>query len=77
MSELVKRVNRFFTTANRDEIEAVLGKLILSDRQSQIVEMFYLRKLNIDYIADTLGFCSNVVDRDLLIIRKKLDPVIP
>lgn len=64
-------------TANREEIEAVLGKLILSDRQSQIVEMFYLRKLNINYIADTLGFCSNVVDRDLIIIRKKLDPVIP
>ena len=77
MSELVKRVNRFFGTASRSEIDALYSQLILSDRQSKVFDMFYIRKLNINYIADTLGFCSNVIDRDLQAIRKKMDHLIP
>lgn len=77
MSELVRRVNRFFSTASRSEIDELYDQLVLSDRQGKVFQMFYVRKLNIGYIADTLGFCSNVIDRDLQAIRKKMDTLIP
>lgn len=77
MSELVLRINKFFRVATKSEINAAIDQLVLTDRQRTILTMFYLKKQNIDYIADEIGFCSNVVDRELQIIRKKLDPIIP
>lgn len=77
MSELVLRINKFFRFATKDEINEVFDQLVLTDRQRKIFTMFYLKKQSIDFIADEIGFCSNVVDRELQTIRKKLDPIIP
>lgn len=77
MSDLVLRINKFFRVATKNEVNSVIDQLVLTDRQMKILTMFYLQKRSIDYIADEIGFCSNVVDRELQTIRKKIDPLIP
>lgn len=77
MSDLVLRINKFFRVATKNEVNSVIDQLVLTDRQRTILTMFYIQKQSIDYIADEIGFCSNVVDRELQTIRKKLDPIIP
>lgn len=72
MSNEVKRVNSFFKTAMKSEIDTVLSDVIFTDRQQKIFDMFYLKRFNIGFIADTLNVCPMVVNNDLKIIRIKL-----
>ena len=46
--------------------------LLLSDRQERIFRMYYIRRLDINFIADELGICVDVVNRELKTIRRKV-----
>ena len=72
MSATIKSINKFFKKAVKKDIEKINNEIILSERQQQIFEMFYIKKQNIDFIADTLCVCKMVVNNELKIIRKKL-----
>ena len=72
MSKTVKIVNKFFKDALRKEIEEIKSELVLSDRQAVIFELFYEKKKDVNYIADTIGCCSMVVHIELKKIRSKL-----
>lgn len=72
MSDTVRSINAFFRTAVRPEVEDVRGRLLLSDRQDRVFEMFYIRKMDIGYIADTLGVSPDTVNKDLQRIRRKM-----
>lgn len=76
MSQQVKNVNRFIKTAIRSEIDDIVEKLALSDRQLKIFEMFYIQKKDILFIADTIGVSEVVVHRELKIVRIKLVKVL-
>lgn len=68
----IKRINSWFKTATRADVNDLLGKIILSDRQTRIFEMFYLKRQNIGFIADTLGFSERVICQELYLIRDKI-----
>jgi hypothetical protein len=72
MSKIIKSINNFFRKAVKKDIDKINNELILSDRQKQIFEMFYLKKQNIDFIADSLCVCKMVVNNELKIIRNKI-----
>lgn len=72
MSDTIKNINAFFRTALRSELDELLDKIALSDRQSQIFEMFYVQRKDIGFIADTIGTCEAVVNRELKKIRIKI-----
>ena len=72
MSTTSKAVNSFFRDAIRKDVENLACELLLSDRQLHIYELFYLKKQDINYIADTVGCSASVVQRELRRIRKKL-----
>lgn len=76
MSSIVKAINKFFRTAVKKDIDALNEELLLSDRQKEIFERFYIRKQDINFIADTLGVCSLVVSNELKIIRAKMVKVL-
>ena len=40
--------------------------------RKKIFEMFYIKKQNIDFIADSLCVCKIVVNNELKIIRNKI-----
>ena len=72
----VRRINKWFKTATRADVNDLLGKIILSDRQTRIFEMFYLKRQNIGFIADTLGFSERVICEELYLIRDKIERAI-
>ena len=76
MSQSVKDINNFFKTAIKQDVDNIKSDLLLSDRQYKIFEMFYIRKLDINFIADDIGVCPLVISNELKIIRKKLAKVL-
>ena len=72
MSQSVKRINEFFKTAIKSDLDEVKPNLLLSDRQDKIFHMYYIRKLDLNFIADELGVCPLVISNELKVIRKKL-----
>lgn len=76
MSKDIKRINRFFRTALKSDVENVNGCLAMSERQERIFDMFYVRKNDIGFIADSLNVCVSVVNDELRLIRGKILRVI-
>lgn len=72
MSDEIKRINSFFKDANKSELNKIESQILLTERQEKIFTMFYVKKQNIDFIADTLFVSSMTVNHELKIIRKKL-----
>lgn len=72
MSEMVKAVNRFFKTAIKSEVENIKDKILLSERQEDIFNRYYIKKQDINFIADVLNVCPIVVSNELRLIRFKL-----
>ena len=76
MSEQVKQINSFLRTATRANIDSILSNIILSDRQSYIFEQYYIRKQDVCFIADSLGYSPRVIHKELSIIRQKISVII-
>ena len=72
MSELSRRVNRFFSTALRSQVKEIKDEIILTERQQRIFDMFYVEKKDINFIADTINWSAGAVKNELCKIRKKL-----
>ena len=72
----VRNINRWFSTATRGDVNDLLSKIILTERQTRIFEMFYLKRQTIGYIADTLGASQPVICRELNVIRNKISTII-
>lgn len=69
----IKQINQWFRTATRYDVNNLLTKIILSERQTKVFEMFYLKRQNIGFIADTLGFSERVISEELYTIRNKIE----
>ena len=72
MSKIIKNINNFFKKAVKKDIDKINNEIVLSERQQKIFEMFYIKKQNIDFIADSLCVCKMVVNNELKIIRIKI-----
>lgn len=72
MSVTSKAVNAYFRNAIRKDVNGLAYSLLLTKRQEQIYEMFYLEKKDTCYIADTIGCCQRVVQKELRTIRRKI-----
>lgn len=76
MFKTVRAVNGWFRLAKRSDIDKILSEIILSERQEKIFEMFYLKKHDIGFIADTLYVSPTVVSVELKEIRDKIYAII-
>lgn len=76
MYSIVRTINAYFKIATRADVNELLSKIILSERQTRIFEMFYIKRQNIGFIADTLGFSERVISEELDIIRRKISSII-
>lgn len=76
MSKDIKRINTFFRTALKDDVDSLRARIILSQRQERIFDMFYVKKNDIGFIADSLNVCVSVVNDELRLIRGKILRVI-
>lgn len=72
MFATVRAVNGWFRSANRNDLDRLLSEIILSERQRKVFDMFYVKKQNIGFIADTLCVSKTVVNVELKEIRRKI-----
>ena len=72
MSQGVKTINSFFRFCTKQDEQKLYEKMLLTERQEAIYKMYYLQDKDINYIADTIGVCSGVVNKELKVIRKKI-----
>ena len=77
MNTIVRTINAYFKIATRADVNELLSKIIMSERQTRIFEMFYLKRQNIGFISDTLFISSRVVSEELDKIREKIERAIP
>lgn len=76
LSETSRRINRFFKSAIKKEVDEAAGKISLSDRQSIIFNDFYVRRSDVNTIADKIGSSPETVYKELKAIRRKLIRII-
>lgn len=76
MFKTVRAVNGWFRLAKKSDIDKILSEIILSERQEKIFGMFYLKKKDIGFIADTLFVSPTVVSVELKSIRDKIYAII-
>ena len=76
MSKIIKKINDFFRNAIKKDVDKINNEIVLSERQQKIFEMFYIKKQNIDFIADSLCICKMVVNNELKIIRNKIAKIL-
>lgn len=76
MGATVKKVNQWFRSATKTEIDKIKSEMALSERQLKIFDMFYIRRNDIGFIADSLFVSRSVVDVELKGIRRKLISVL-
>lgn len=76
MSQLVKDINLFFRNATKEDVTKLLSQIILSERQEKIFEMFYLKKKDVNYIADAVGISESIVRLEMNKIRLKIQRVL-
>lgn len=76
MSNQIKKINGFFRNALKSDVDNVKNNIVLSERQCKIFEMFYIKKNDIGFIADSLNVCVSVVNEELRLIRGKILRVI-
>ena len=76
MLEAVRKVNSYFKSATRTEVDILLSQIILSERQLKIIDMYYINKKDIGFIADTLYVSVSVINTELRNIRDKVTKVI-
>ena len=69
----IKEINEWFKTATRADVNDLLSKIILTERQTRIFEMFYLRDMNIGFIADSVSCSPSVISEELKLIRVKIE----
>lgn len=76
MSATTRKINSWFRNATRADVNELLLKIILSERQARIFEMFYLKRQDIGFIADTLCVSRTVISTELKEIRGKISAII-
>jgi len=76
MSNQIKKINGFFRNALKSDVDNVKNNIVLSEQQCKIFEMFYIKKNDIGFIADSLNVCVSVVNEELRLIRGKILRVI-
>ena len=76
MSDLSKKVNRFFKFATKPEVMKVKDNIYISKHLNEVFEMFYLQGKDIDYIAFKTGYSRGKIEADLRLLRKKIEPLI-
>ena len=76
MSQLSKRINEFIKYATRQEVKEIKDKIYISEHLEQVFDMFYIQKLDINFIAYKTGYSRGKIEADLRLLRSKINKLI-
>lgn len=72
----VKLINSYFKFADKSKIAELKNKVLFSDRQNIIFDLYYVQGKDCGFIADSLCVCSGVITKELHAMREKMVRVI-
>ena len=76
MSELTKRVNKFFDEATKREVENLIDQMSISEHLKTVLKLKYVEEKDINFIAYKTGFSQAKINADLSKLRKKMSKLI-
>lgn len=72
----VKLINSYFKFADKNKIAELKNKVLFSDRQNTIFDLYYVQGKDCGFIADSLCVCPGVITKELHTMREKMVRVI-
>lgn len=72
MSELSKKVNRYFNDMTKPELNILLETIMLDEHLHKVLIMRYVENKDIDFIAYKTGYSKGKIEADLRKIRRKI-----
>lgn len=72
MTEHVKIRKMLKEDISKLDFYSLLDKCILTPRQKEIMQLYYIQGKSMSYIADTLGYCEQTIKEEHRRVIKKL-----
>lgn len=72
----VKLINSYFRLADKSKIEELKRKVLFTERQLKIFDLYYVQGKDCGFIADSLCVCPGVITKELHAMREKMVRVI-
>ena len=70
--DTVRLINSYFRLADKGKIDKLMEKVVFSERQQVIFDMYYIKRKNCGFIADSLCVCPGVITKELHAMREKI-----
>lgn len=71
-----KEMNAFLRNATRQEVDSAVSEIILTERQEKVFNLYFIKKKDVNFIADTLCVSPRVINREIHETRRKILPVV-
>lgn len=68
----VTRLNEFLRSVSRPDFESVAGRLLLTERQEKVLDMYFVKRKDVGFIADALFISPRVIRREIHRIRSRI-----
>jgi len=76
MTEHIKTKNKIKQIGSKLEFQTLLDNVILSDKERQMMELYYIQRKDFDYIADFLGYSKAGIQKMHQRVLKRIEALI-
>lgn len=76
MTEHIKTKKKIKQIGSKIEFQSLLDDAILSDKERQMMELYYVQRKDFDYIADTLGYSKAGIQKMHQRVLKRIEALI-
>lgn len=76
MTDHIKTKHKLKQIPTKMEFNSLLDSIILSDKEKQLMQMFYVEQKDLDFIADTMGYSKAGVIKMHQRILKRIEALI-
>lgn len=68
----VKKLNSFLKSASKAYLESAMSGILLSERQENVFNLYFIKKKDVNFIADALCVSPRVIGREIYSIRSRI-----
>lgn len=76
MTEHIKTKHKLQSIPTKLEFNTLLDSIVLSDKERQMMQLFYVERKDFDYIADVMGYTKSGIIRMHKRVLKRIEALI-
>lgn len=76
MTDHIKTRKKLQSIPTKLEFNALLDSIVLSDKEKQMMQLYYVERKDFDYIADELGYTKSGILRMHKRVLKRIEALI-